>query len=150
MKGKYKIGFDIRGLILFLGIMIPNCIWFAVPAPDDVLRAESVTWIVDAAGSVFQIMTVASLCFIKNKSCPALRFTPLIIAAVCCAALYYLGWILYYSAFTGPPVILALTVPPCAALLLYALDRRNYIAVLSGAAFTVCHLIYGIVNFIAR
>ena len=30
---KYKIGFDIWGLIIFIVIMIPNFIWFAVPAP---------------------------------------------------------------------------------------------------------------------
>ena len=31
MPGKYKLGFDIWGLLLFLGIMVPNFIWFAVP-----------------------------------------------------------------------------------------------------------------------
>lgn len=40
---KYKIGFDIRGLIIFIVIMIPNFIWFAVPAPNDILRGESIT-----------------------------------------------------------------------------------------------------------
>ena len=34
---KYKIGFDIWGLIIFIVIMIPNFIWFAVPAPNDIL-----------------------------------------------------------------------------------------------------------------
>ncbi len=37
---KYKIGFDIRGLIIFIVIMIPNFIWFAVPAPNDILRGR--------------------------------------------------------------------------------------------------------------
>ncbi len=33
--GNYKIGFDIWGLTLFLAIMLPNFIWFAVPAVND-------------------------------------------------------------------------------------------------------------------
>ena len=47
MIKKYKIGFDIWGLIIFIIIMIPNFIWFAVPAPNDILRGESITKTVD-------------------------------------------------------------------------------------------------------
>lgn len=83
---------------MFLGIMLPNIIWFAVPAPDDILRGESVTEIVD---------------IIANNV-----------------------------------VVLMLTIPPCAAFLLFALDRKNYIAAVPACGFTVCHPIYGIVNFI--
>ena len=43
MLKEYKFGFNIYGLLLFLIIMIPNFIWFAAPAPNDVLRTESVT-----------------------------------------------------------------------------------------------------------
>ena len=42
MIKKYKMGFDIWGLITFIIIiMIPNFIWFAVPAANDILRGES-------------------------------------------------------------------------------------------------------------
>ncbi len=47
MLKEYKFGFNIYGLLLFLIIMIPNFIWFAVPAPNDVLRTESVTEVID-------------------------------------------------------------------------------------------------------
>ena len=47
MIKKYKIGFDIWGLITFIIMMIPNFIWFAVPAPNDILRGESITKTVD-------------------------------------------------------------------------------------------------------
>lgn len=40
MIKKYKIGFDIWGLIIFIIIMIPNFIWYAVPVPNDILRGE--------------------------------------------------------------------------------------------------------------
>lgn len=61
---QYRFGFDPWGLLLFLLVMLPNFIWFAVPAPNDILRADSVTPVVDAIDSVFQVLTVACLCFV--------------------------------------------------------------------------------------
>ena len=55
----YKFGFDPWGLGLFLVIMLPNCIWFAVPAPNDILRAESVTPLLDTVGQVLQVVLAA-------------------------------------------------------------------------------------------
>ncbi len=104
----YRFGFDPWGLILFLLVMLPNFVWFAVPAPDDILRADSVTPVVDAIGSVFQVLTVACLCF----------------------------------------VILLLTLPPCLAFILFAIDRKNLPAILFATVFTVCHLTFRVVNFV--
>ena len=104
----YRFGFDPWGLLLFLLVMLPNFIWFAVPAPNDILRADSVTPVVDAIGSVFQVLTVACLCF----------------------------------------VILLLTLPPCLAFIIFAADRKNLPAILFATVFTVCHLIFRVVNFV--
>ncbi len=41
MWKEYKLGFDRYGLLLFLLIMLPNFIWFAVPAPNDALRTDA-------------------------------------------------------------------------------------------------------------
>lgn len=147
VKG-YKIGFELWGLILFLGIMLPNFVWFAVPAPNDVLRAESVTETVDIIGSVCQAAMLAALCLLKRKECPKLKMSPLIVGALVCCIAYWAGWILYYNGIVGAAVVLMLTVFPCAAFLLFALDRRNYIAAFPVCGFAVCHLIYGVVNFI--
>jgi len=47
MLNKYKISFDIWALLLFLIIMIPNFIWLAIPAPNDILRTDSITKTID-------------------------------------------------------------------------------------------------------
>lgn len=145
---KYKFGFDIWGLILFLMIMAPNFIWFAVPAPNDVLRTESVTPIVDVIASVCQVLTVACLCFVINQERSKLRFSPLVIAEVACVVIYYLGWVSYYSGIVDAWVILLLTIPPCMAFILFAVDRKNLPAVMFATGFAVCHLIFAIVNYI--
>ncbi|MGN0584942.1 MAG: hypothetical protein ACI4JD_05740, partial [Ruminococcus sp.] len=58
---KYRFGFDISGLVIFLIVMIPNFIWFYVPAPNDILRNESVTTTVDTIGSIFQAIFIGFL-----------------------------------------------------------------------------------------
>ena len=145
---KYKFGFDVAGLILFLLVMAPTFIWMAIPAPNDILKAESTTPMVYAIGSVCQILCIASLCMIINKERGKLRFSPLVIATIACVVMYFFGWVLYYSGFTSAWIILLLTIPPCAAFILFALDRKNLPAVVFAIGFTICHLIYGIVNFI--
>lgn len=103
---EYKFGFNIYGLLLFLIIMILNFIWFAIPAPNDVLRAESVTEVIDIIASVCQVLMLN----------------------------------------TG--IILGLTISPCMAFLFFAIDRKNMIAVVPISIFLICHLIYGIANFV--
>ena len=146
----YRFGFDLWGLVLFLLVMLPNFIWFAVPAPNDILRTDSVTPMVDAIGSVFQVLTVACLCFVIHNDRSKLRFSSLIIATIVCVAIYYIGWALYYTANVNPIVILLLTVPPCLAFILFAIDRKNLLAILFATAFAVCHLVFAVANFIVK
>ena len=148
MLKQYKLGFDISGLVIFLIIMLPNFIWFAVPAPNDILRQESMTPIVDIIGSVCQIIFVASLCIVINKERDSIRISPLLISSAFCIGLYFLGWVLYYNGIVNPMVIICLTLPPCIAFIFFALDRKNIIAFIPAVCFTICHLIYGTVNFI--
>ena len=123
-------------------------LWFAVPAPNDILRQESLTPIVDTIGSVCQIIFVAALCIVINKERDSIRISPLLISSAVCIGLYFLGWVLYYNGIVNPMVIIYLTLPPCVAFILFALDRKNFIALIPAACFTICHLIYGIANFI--
>ncbi len=147
MLRKYKIGFDCTGLILFLIIMIPNFIWFGIPAPDDILRIKSATETVDMIGSVFQVLMVISLCAVVNKDRTELKVSGILIGCGVCILLYYLCWFCYYMGKTGIIVLSGLAVFPCAAFLLYSIDRKNMIAGLCTGVFTICHLIYAIVNF---
>ena len=148
MLKKYKLGFDILGLILFLIIMIPNFIWFAVPAPNDVLRTDSVTETLDIIASICQVLMVIALCFFENRERRRFCITPLITAAIICCLLYFVCWICYYDGMVNMFIILGLTVPPCLAFMLYAIDRKNIVAAVPTLIFSICHLIYGIVNFI--
>lgn len=147
MLKKYAFGFEPWGLALFLLIMIPTVIWSAVPAPNDMLRASSLTPRIDAIGSVFQVLMIAAVCLVKNKERAAFRATPLVAGAVLCCLLYGASWAAYYCGMANAAVIVGLTVPPCMAFLFFALDRKNGIALVPILGFTACHVIYAAVNF---
>ena len=95
MIKKYKFGFDIWGLLLFLIIMIPNFIWFTVPAPNDILRAESVTPVIDAIGSVLQIVFIATLCILVRVDIDKIEFSKMIIGTLIMVVGYFISWIVY-------------------------------------------------------
>lgn len=136
------------GLALFFLIMIPNFIWLAIPAQHDILRVESITPIVDTIASIAQVIMIICLCILKNKEKEKTRKINLIIAMMFCCLLYFLCWVLYYLGKTKAGIILSLTIFPCLAFLLYSLERKNMIAFVPALVFTICHLIYAIVNYI--
>ena len=148
MLKKYKLSFEICGVLLFLIVMIPNFIWFAIPAPNDILRAKSITETVDTVASVCQILMIAAICIFRNKESKKLCITPLIIMAAVCYLLYVSSWIAYYNGIVNVIVILGLIIPPCLTFLFFAIDRKNGIALIPISIFTICHLVYGVVNFI--
>ncbi len=148
MFKKYKLGFDIWGAVLFLIIMIPNFIWFAVPAPNDVLRVDSITKVLDTVASVCQVLMIILLCILINKERNKTKNSALIISIIISCLLYFASWVLYYRGITNEFIILGLTISPCLAFFFFALDRKNLIAITPISVFSICHLIYEIVNFI--
>lgn len=149
MLKKYRLGFDLFGLILFIAIMIPNMIWFIVPAPKDILRNESVTLVVDLIASIGQVIMITVLCIVKRTDLPrpSMRSRWFVLCLISCL-FYYISWIMYYMGIVTDPVILSLCLFPCLAFILYEVDRRNWIAMVPTIGFTALHLVYGILNFI--
>ena len=148
--GQYRFGFDPWGLILFLIVLLPTFIWLAVPAPNDVLKTESVTPVADTIASVCQALFVVCMCFLVNKERSKLRFSAMSIASIVCIVVYYIGWVLYYCGNVAPWVILVLTIPPCVAFILFTVDRKICPATVFAAVFAVCHTIFAIMNFIIQ
>lgn len=150
MLKKYKLSFDVWGLLLFLIIMIPNFLWFAIPAPNDILRGNSITEAFDMVASVCQVLMVAALCILKNKESEKLHVTHFIIIVIGCCLLYFVSWIVYYVGIVNAIVILGLVIPPCLAFLFFAIDRKNGVAIILVSVFAICHLVYGLAYIYCR
>lgn len=91
---------------------------------------------------------IIALCVLQNRERKKISITFLIITVVICCVLYFLCWAVYYIGIVNMLVTLGLSVLPCIAFILFAVDRKNIITIIPIINFTVCHLIYGIVNFI--
>ena len=147
---KYKMGFDLWGPLLFLAIMLPNIIWFLVPAPTDILRNTSITPVVDTVASVFQVIMVAAICMLRNTTGGSPMDVGWKYGITVAVLLYFAGWVLYYAGMTNVVVIMDLCVAPCVAFILFALARKNTVALVAAIGFIVCHMYYGIVNFVLK
>ncbi len=146
--GKYRLGFEPMGLLLFLIIMAPNILWFALPAPEDVLREPSATEVLDGIASVFQVLMAASLCGLRRRDLPKPGLPPIAAGVCLCCLLYYACWGAYYGGIVCPAVLLGLAAFPCLGFLLFAAGRKNFIALGFTLVFTVCHMIFAAVNFL--
>ena len=144
----YKFGFDVWALVLFVLIMLPNIIWFCVPSQNDILRNESTTQVLDVFVTVFQVIMLAVLCAIKNINVEKIKFSLFVILSAVFGLLYYACWILYYCGIVHAVVMLGLCILPCGAFLFYAVDRKNYFALIPIAVFAVLHFSSTLINFI--
>lgn len=103
---QYRFGIQPWGLLLFFLIMLPNFIWFALPAENDVLRLASRTPALDGVGSVFQVCMAAATCLLARRDVGSLAF------------------------------------------LAYGAARRHGLLLLFAGLFTLCHGVYGPLNFL--
>lgn len=144
--GKYRLGFDVWALMLFIIIMIPNVLWFVSPEQAP-LTSESLAlhWI-ERIASIAQVVLIGTLCFIINE----LREIPMnkwSTTSVCVMiALYSLGWGFYYGEVINLLTILTLSVTPGVAFLIFSIARKNIIAALSSVVFLTCHVIASVGN----
>lgn len=147
----YRFGLDFWAMGLFLLVMLPNFIWFGLPAQNDVLRRESIVPVLDGAVSAFQILTVVSLCFLKNHGAGKFCWKrPRIWGAAGCCICYYGLWLCYYSGVVNAALILGLCLFPCGAFFLFGLGRKKLFALVFIVLFATLHTLSSLINFFAR
>lgn len=137
-----NIKFNVYGLVLFIIIMMPNFIWFAIPSQNDILRNESLTPLIDNLAIIFQVIMIFFLCFISNKVIHKNS-----ILSFFMIGLYFICWILYYLSIVNIVIILGLCLFPSFSFIFYEIKNKNWIALVPTIIFSILHLIYGIVNF---
>ena len=145
---KYTMGFEGWALVLFAAVMLPNILWSFLPAPNDILRAESVTPLTDGIGSFCQMLMVFCLVGIRRTDREPVKPNGMICGCIGCVLVYWAAWGCYYAGIIHPFVLLCMTLGPCAAFILFSLERRNGIALVPAAIFTLCHLYFCLCNFL--
>lgn len=143
---KYRFCFDCWAFALFALIMLPNIDWFVrsgAGASLDVLQAQDILPAVDVTASITRVFMIACLCFLKNTDALPIRPRSLICACALCVLAYYVMWQLYSwksdPCFNSVSEEWGLCIFPCAAFILFSLDRKNLPALAFALIFTVCH-----------
>lgn len=149
MLKKYKFGIDAWAIWFIAAIMLPNIIWALSNLPNDILKNETLTPVLDNIMTIAQVLMIVSLCLIRNKETqnrPIKSSFPAISAAFC--MFYYSSWIFYFCGSADSIILVSLCVTPCVALILYCLFRKNAPALLFTALFSVFHIMRTVLNFL--
>ena len=139
---KYKWGFDFWALVLFAVLMLPNIIYWCIPEFSD-LGGDGV---IDTFANILQVFGVGLLIFLvqkegKEKKEKKYFFDSLFMTASLMLLLYYAAWMIYFFGTLNTGIVLFLAGCPCIALILFAIERKNYIALVPLAIFGVLHIV---------
>ena len=144
----WRFGFDIGGAVLFALLMLPNILWFFVPAQNDILRQPTKTEGLDTAVMVLRGLAVGFLIFLRHTMKPAkLRWQIFGILALALCAMYWGAWGLYYLGVVRPWILYSMCWMPGCSIIFYGFGRKNYPAQLFALAFLICHCISVAINF---
>ena len=134
MLKKYKFGIDAWAIWFIAAIMLPNIIWALSNLPNDILKNETLTPVLDNIMTIAQVLMIVSLCLIRNKETqnrPIKSSFPAISAAFC--MFYYSSWIFYFCGSADSII---------------CLFRKNAPALLFTALFSVFHIMRTVLNFL--
>ena len=138
---RYKWGFDFWALILFAMLMLPNIIYWCIPGYSD-LGGDG---LIDTFANILQVFGVGLLVFLVQKEKAEKKkkyfFDSLFMTVTLLILLYYAAWFIYFFGTLNTGVILFLAGCPCIALVLFAIERKNYIALVPLAIFSILHII---------
>ena len=134
----YKWGADLLGILLIALILLPNIVYWCIPAFTGLggNRALSIV------GYVFQALGIAATVALVNKQRKPFTFFSLGGMLTWTFLLIdYAAWIFYFCSFYNIAVALFLTVAPCVSLIAFQADRKNYIAVVPTGVFALLHFV---------
>lgn len=146
-KEFYRWGIDFSSIVIFLLVMIPNVIWFAIPAPHDILRRDSLTPNLDVLASVLQILMIASLCLLVTDEQDKVIKQSEWYSIGLMIGIYWFGWLFYYAGCTHLLILMTLCAVPCMIFMVTASFQKKLPAFVLAVLFAICHLTCGIVNF---
>ncbi len=126
--GEYLLGIDFWALGLFGVLLLPNFIFWCWQPVDLLLR--SATQSLYFTSFVFTAIACAVLMFVRHEDeARDPRFSSMCFLFTCLfAALTLAGWAFYLANYVNWAVVIFLAVFPNAAMITYAILRRNYFA----------------------
>lgn len=144
----YKLGFSLKGFLVFALVMAPNIILVLWPPQNDILAGnDAQSPLLGIVMTVSQWLLVALLIFLVNKTAGRTDAKAFLVLAAVCLLGYYAMWALYYTGATNGWIFLGLAVFPSLCFCFAALWLKNYIALIPAVIFGVIHTLVTAGNF---
>lgn len=138
----YRPGFEICGFILAVAILLPNLIWYYIPAPVDPLRdTVSYTSPIGIATTVLRLLAALTATFTVNLDSRAPHFGAASIIILAFGGMYYVGWLLYYMGVASYVAVVFVTIPAFIMLTTLAIDRSNIFSLVLCIAYGSVHAV---------
>lgn len=141
MMKEYGFGFEYKGLIAFLLVMIPNFIWMAYPPEINPLvgMIAPYDWL-NIVMNVSQWIMIAMICILIRPRIEKGNSRKLyLVSAIVCLIIYYLLWIGYYNGFTSKHILLGMAWIPSLLFIFVVLWLKKYWALIPSIIFLSIH-----------
>ena len=125
----YRPGFELSAFVLSIAILLPNLIWYFIPAPTDLLRNNvSFTSPLGVASTVLRLLAMLTAILLINLESREPHFGVGSIIVLAFGGMYYVGFV-----FVTLPAIVMLTT--------LAIDRSNLFSLLFCIAYGCVHAV---------
>ncbi len=138
----YRPGFELSAFVLSIAILLPNLIWYFIPAPTDLLRNNvSFTSPLGVASTVLRLLAMLTAILLINLESREPHFGVGSIIVLAFGGMYYVGWLLYYMSVAGYVAVVFVTLPAIVMLTTLAIDRSNLFSLLFCIAYGCVHAV---------
>lgn len=147
---RYKLGFSLRGIVIYMLQLLPNIIWMLIPPVNDILAENNSAYpVFNIIEHVFGIVTVAVLILLVNKGSERKKRVKYIGLAAVFLTGYYISWIFYYTGVVSPWILVAgIAGMPPLYFLFAGLWLENYAAVIPCVIFGITHVAITCSNYL--
>lgn len=146
VKNSLYCSFSLRGLIIFLLVLLPNVIFFAFPNSTSQNTVTDQNAVISLLQNLFQIVLIFMLVIVKSTKKNSICDTRLIIAMVF-LILYYILWLRYFTGgmdysiiSSSIPVSIAMAAFPAIYFILTELWLENKIGAVVALCFGIAHI----------
>ena len=142
----YYFGFSWYGFIVFLLPMLPNILYFLIPASTESGKNENSHLVLDILEHGSQAIFIFLLIFVISRQTTEI-LCPYTIIMVISLFIYFVLWIFCFTGKANLIILLGMAVLPVVYFILAEMWLHNYLAILPTAFFGIAHVIITYIDF---
>ncbi len=132
---KYKKGFEFWMLAGVVLVLLPELVYLCIPAFTGLYPYK----VCEIFSRIFRVAGCLLLVFVVLREPPEKKpfFDSLYLTAALALLLDYTAWILFFCGISTFGITVFIKVCPCVCLILFSMEKKNYLAAGSFAIYSV-------------